>query len=268
MRRCLRYAEEVDAPQDVPPPAAGPEPLAPALPRPSVAERGTALLEVILCSDYPTQIALGATFAIFGFGPVDQAGQLRIGFVLVLQLLDSAILLALIAMFLRAHGERPREVLLGTRLVRREAMAGVPLMVVALAMAVGVLGLIQQLAPWLHTVERNPLQDLIRSPRDAALFAIVAIVAGGIREELQRAFLLHRFERWLGGGAVGVVVTSTAFGFGHVLQGADAGIATGMLGAFWGVVYLRRRSVVAPVVSHSGFNLLQLGQFLILGTGR
>ncbi len=31
---------------------------------------------------------------------------------------------------------------------------------------------------------------------------------------------------------------------------------------FWAIIYLRRRSIVAPVVSHSGFNLLQLGQFL------
>jgi membrane protease YdiL (CAAX protease family) len=40
---------------------------------------------------------------------------------------------------------------------------------------------------------------------------------------------------------------------------------TGLLGMFWAIIYLRRRSSVAPVVSHSGFNLLQLGQFLIAG---
>jgi membrane protease YdiL (CAAX protease family) len=49
------------------------------------------------------------------------------------------------------------------------------------------------------------------------------------------------------------------------LQGADAAIATGVLGVFWGIVYLRRRSVVAPVVSHSGFNLLQIAQYLLVG---
>jgi membrane protease YdiL (CAAX protease family) len=38
-----------------------------------------------------------------------------------------------------------------------------------------------------------------------------------------------------------------------------------MLGALWAVVYLRRRSVVAGVVSHSGFNLLQLVQFVVVG---
>ena len=40
---------------------------------------------------------------------------------------------------------------------------------------------------------------------------------------------------------------------------------TGLLGAFWGIVYLRRRSVVAPLVSHAGFDLLQIAQFLMAG---
>ena len=42
----------------------------------------------------------------------------------------------------------------------------------------------------------------------------------------------------------------------------DAGIATGLLGAFWGFVYLRRRSAIAPIVSHAGFDLLQILPFL------
>jgi membrane protease YdiL (CAAX protease family) len=136
----------------------------------------------------------------------------------------------------------------------------------ALILGVAVLAGIQRFAPWLHTVEHNPLQDLIRTPRDAAVFAVVVVVAGGIREEIQRAFLLRRFEQWMGGAGVGVVVTSVAFGAGHLVQGADAAIATGLLGAFWSVIYLRRRSAVAPVVSHAGFNLLQLAQFF--GSGR
>jgi membrane protease YdiL (CAAX protease family) len=86
-----------------------------------------------------------------------------------------------------------------------------------------------------------------------------------VREEIQRAFLLHRFEQYLGGGRVGVIVTSVAFGAGHLLQGVDASIATGLLGALWGVVYLRRRSVVAPMVSHSGFDLIQIAQFVVVG---
>ena len=32
------------------------------------------------------------------------------------------------------------------------------------------------------------------------------------------------------------------------MQGWDAAIATGTLGAFWGVLYVRRRSAAAPLV--------------------
>ena len=68
---------------------------------------------------------------------------------------------------------------------------------------------------------------------------------------------------WLGGGTAGIVVGSIAFGAGHLVQGADAAIATGLLGVLWGIVYLRRRSVVASMVSHSGFNLLELLQYVV-----
>ena len=38
--------------------------------RPTAAERTIALLEVLLCSDYPTQLALGATLIVLGWAPV------------------------------------------------------------------------------------------------------------------------------------------------------------------------------------------------------
>ena len=69
----------------------------------------------------------------------------------------------------------------------------------------------------------------------------------------------------LGGGRIGVIATSVVFGFGHLIQGVDAAVATGLLGAFWGVVYLRRRSVIGPMVSHAGFDLLQILQFVSVG---
>lgn len=226
--------------------------------------RAAALLEILMCSGYPTQIALAWMFASLGYGPL--VGQeLSVRYVALLSLTDTLLLLALIALFLSARGERARDVFLGARSPWREALAGLPLTFVALILGVMVLAGIQKLAPWLHTVEHNPLQELIRTPRDAAVFAVVVVVAGGLREEIQRAFLLRRFEQWVGGAGVGVVVTSMAFGAGHLVQGVDAAIATGLLGAFWSVIYLRRRSVAAPIVSHAGFNLLQLAQFLVLG---
>jgi len=232
-------------------------------PPPTRAERVLALLEVLICSDYPTQLALGTTIAALGYGPASASG-LSFTYVVFVSLADTVLLLALIAMFLVIRGERPSDLLLGNRRVASEVRAGASLALVALALGVTILLVIQLVAPSLHDVPTNPLQGLIRTPRDAMVFGVVVVLAGGVREEIQRAFLLHRFERWLGGGAVGVLTTSLLFGAGHRIQGIDAAIATGLLGAFWGAIYLRRRSVVAPIVSHSGFNLLQLAQFLAL----
>ena len=58
---------------------------------------------------------------------------------------------------------------------------------------------------------------------------------------------------------------SVAFGLGHIVQGWDAVITTGLLGAFWAVLYLRRRSSVAPLVSHAGFNALEVLRVAIVG---
>ena len=231
---------------------------------PPAAARVVALMEVLLCSGYPTQIALGATLSVLGFAAETPQHALRIGYVVAVSLADSVAVIGLVLLFLRTHGERPRDVLLGCRRIVREAVAGLPLILVAIGIAGVVLTVIQQFVPSLHNVEHNPLQDLMKSPRNAGLFVVVAFVAGGLREEIQRAFLLHRFEAWLGGGVTGVIVTSAAFGAGHLIQGVDAAVATGLLGAFWGSVYLRRRSMIAPMVSHVGFDLLQIVQFLIV----
>jgi len=225
-----------------------------------------ALLEVLICSGYPTQLALGATLTALGYMPFDATGRLQVGYVVWLSLVDAVVLVSLILLFLRARGERPRDVLFGPRPIAGEILFGLPLIFAALAAGIGVLLGIRYLVPWLHTVQQNPLESLLGSPRDAALFALVALVGGGIREEIQRAFLLHRFDVWLGGGIVGVIATSVAFGAGHLLQGYDAGIVTALLGAFWGIIYLRRRSAVAPIVSHAGFNLLQVLMFVMTRT--
>jgi membrane protease YdiL (CAAX protease family) len=157
-----------------------------------------------------------------------------------------------------------RALLLGGRSVGREAWFGLAI-VPALFLAVGVTVLsLRLLFPWLHNVASNPFEQLIRTPRDAGLFSVVAIVAGGLREEVQRAFLLRRFSTHLGGPAVGLAVVSVAFGAGHLVQGFDAAVATGLLGLAWGVMYLRRGSAIGPIVSHAGYNGTQVLQLLLV----
>lgn len=227
-------------------------------------ERIYAALEIVLCSGFPTQLTLAFILTQAGFSPAD--GTLSIGFVAPLLLLDAAIVVAFVVALLRFHGERPRDVLLGQRPIGREALMGLPLTLAVFGLVIVMLTLTQRVAPWLHNVPRNPLERLIGSGRDAAIFALVATLAGGVREEVQRAFILRRFDQYLGGAPLGLVLFSVAFGAGHLVQGWDAAVTTAALGAFWGIVYLSRGSIVAPMVSHSGFNAAEILRYTIWRT--
>jgi membrane protease YdiL (CAAX protease family) len=219
--------------------------------------RTRAATEVVLCSGYPTQLALLPVLAALGVQPITD-GTLNPAFVFVVSAIDTVLLLGLVFLFLRQSNERPRDVFVGERAVLGEVGMGILAMPAIFALVIAVQLTIRFVVPFLHNVPVNPFESLMRSPLQMAGFLMLVVIAGGVREEIQRAFLLHRFEQRLGGGTVGLVVTSLAFGLGHTLQGWDASIVTGLLGAFWGSMYLVRRSAIANITSHACFNIVQV----------
>jgi membrane protease YdiL (CAAX protease family) len=229
-------------------------------------ERLVAAGEVVLCSSVPTQLVVAVLLTAAGMAPRNAAGQLALPFVLTLTLVDTVLLIGLMTAISRRHGQSVASLWMGPRPVLREVAVGLVLVLPVFVMVVVLLNGLRVVAPSLHNVAVNPLEQLaMGGPLEAALFAVVVILAGGLREELVRAFLLQRFEQHLGGAAVGVVVISLAFGLGHYDQGWDAVIVTGVLGAFWAIVYLRRRSSIAPAVSHAGFNSLEVLRIAVGG---
>ena len=239
---------DIDDPSTTIEPAS--EPIAPPRPRPT----WPTWIEIVLCSSYPTQIFLGQLLVLGGIRPLRADGSLSSTFVFVLSLADTVLLLSLIVWLLVRRGERPMAVFFGARPAGREIFAGVASVPVILGIVIVLTLVIRRFLPVLHNVPDNPLQGLVGTGSSMWLFLVVVIVAGGVREELQRAFLLHRFRGDLGQPWMGVLITSLAFGMGHTLQGIDAAIITGVLGATWGVIYLTRGSALASMVSHSLFN--------------
>jgi membrane protease YdiL (CAAX protease family) len=210
--------------------------------------------EVLLCSGYPSQLLLGGALQASGISPITEAGSLSATFVFALSLLDTALLLGMIVWLIHLRGERPRAVFFGDRPIVAEAIAGIFSLPLVLLVVIAASLAIRLVIPQLHNVEQNPLEGLLGSQSGLFAFLFVVIVAGGLREELQRMFLLHRFGQDLGGVRVGLLITSLAFGLGHTLQGWDAAVITGLLGALWGWLSLTRGSALASIVSHSLFN--------------
>jgi membrane protease YdiL (CAAX protease family) len=222
--------------------------------------RWLALFEAVLVCGIPTQTFIAATLLVVAqMSPRDGEG-LSLWFFATLSLIDTVLVLVLIRFFLRSGGERPRDVLLGRRPLLREAALGLALVpAVMIIVASVVLGL-RALFPWMQTVPDNPFLAFMDNPFEAAVFVVVVVLAGGVREELQRAFILHRFEQRLGGIRLGLVLFTITFGALHVEQGVDVAVAVGLLGLIWGLVYITRRSAVLPIVNHAGFNAMQVIQ--------
>jgi len=228
-------------------------------------ERAAAALEVVLCSGVPTQIVIITVLATFGMQPRLDDGRFNPAYIFTLTLLDSLLLIGLVCFFFRAHRESIREQLFGARRLGRELLFGIALIPASFVVIIAVLKLVQMAVPSLHNVPLNPLAAMVKSPSDAVIFAFVAMIGGGLREEIQRGFVLRRFEQYLGGGTAGLIVFSVAFGLGHLEQGRDVALATAALGAFWGGIFLRRRSIAGPMVGHAGFNLIQVVAFVSAG---
>ena len=229
-------------------------------------QRLAAALEVILCSGFPTQLVVITVLSTFGFKVHLGDGRLAPAFVFALTLSDTVLLVGLVFFFLRSHRESPRLALFAQRKTKVEIWLGLAIIPVSFVVVTMVLVIVRALDPALHNVAQNPFSDLARTPNAAVMFGFLVIVAGGVREEVQRGFILHRFEQYLGGGPLGLTLFSVVFGLGHIEQGYDVAVGTAALGAFWGAVYLRRRSIVAPMVAHAGFNLAQVANFFFLRT--
>jgi membrane protease YdiL (CAAX protease family) len=237
------------------PPSAGTAPRAPS--------SLLALAEVVLASGFPTQFALGSLLIVAGLTPFGPDRRLSIAYLALLMPADTALLFAIVVWRLRAGGERVSDVLVGGRRWTRESWLGTGFIPLVIAGAATAMVLLRTAWPALHNVDSNPFEALITSRFDALALGVLVIVTGGIKEEVQRAFVLHRFDQSLGGARFGLALYSIAFGAGHVIQGYDVAIVTALLGVAWGAMFLWRRSLIAPSVSHAGFNAAQVLQFVV-----
>ena len=221
-----------------------------------------AALEVLLCSGFPTQIVIITVLSAFGM-KVRLADGASPPFVFALTLLDTLLLVGLILFFLRAHRESVREQLFGRRPHAREILFGLVLIPASFCVVIAVLMLVQLVVPSLRNVPHNPLQDLVRNRvgrgdlrvrrdgrRRRARGDPARLRAAPLRAVSRR----RRRRAWSSSARSSAWATSN--------RGATSRSPRPSLGAFWGAIFLRRRSIAGPMVGHAGFNLAQVIKFL------
>lgn len=230
-----------------------PEP--PPVPRKTWVDRVQALFEVILLSGAVSGILASIPFVFHKSGRENLLTDLR--WLLLYVVIESVTTLALLWLVLRAHRDKLGMLGFLWQRWRRDAVIGLALVPFLFGLNIVITVIFQKYFPE-HYLDHNPLTDLIKTPWDLAMFILVAWFAGGIKEELQRAFILKRFQAYLGGAWLGLIVWSVSFGFGHYVQGAQGVLAAGLYGLVFGITYLVRGSLIAPIVAHGVYDTVAL----------
>ena len=224
-------------------------------------KRLQALFEVLLLAGIVSALLAFTPFSMSRLASeqVYHNARLLTGYIL----LEAAITLIFLMVVLKSH----RETLFDLGLIWSEWKPNlyVGVFLVPILFAVNELtGILFHIFFPQYVAAQNPLLDIIRTPTDLALFLVVSIFAGGIKEELQRAFVLDRFRTYLGGAKLGLVLWSLAFGLGHYAQGVQAIVSATLFGFLFGSIYLIRRNLIAPMVAHALYDISALLGFWFL----
>ena len=171
--------------------------------------------------------------------------------------LESSLTLGIVLILLWAGGRRLRDLGWASRSWRKESLAGVAVVPLLFGAVVLVRLLFQIWLPQ-HLSESNPLLEMIQDETDLGLLLFSSIFVGGIKEEIQRAFILVHFRNHLGGTVPGLILWSVFFGAGHSFQGVDFAVAAGVLGLLFGLLYLWRKHLAAPIVAHALYDVVTL----------
>jgi CAAX protease family protein len=158
-------------------------------------------------------------------------------------------LVSLILFFLRRNGENVERVGWSLRRAGREAALGVALFV---PFVFGATLLERGLLRVGLSRPATPLPSFLQA-RSAAelLLAVVLVAVVALAEEtIFRGYLMLRFQAVLRGSARAVLLSSVIFSLGHGYEGSVGLVTVGVMGAVFAIIYLWRRSLVAPIVMH------------------
>lgn len=224
------------------------------MPRKTWADRVLALFEIFLLSGLVTGFLAFLPFSFFHIKDLNL--MLKDSKLLSIYLLcDCGLTFLILGIILKTHRERLCSLGLTWENWKRNLVLGLGMVPLFFLMNVLVETFFKVVLPRYY-YPTNPLTEPIRTPQELALFAVTVLLAGGIREELQRAFIINRFRSYLGGALVGLVIWSILFGALHSVQHAQGIVLATIFGFFFGLIYLRTGSLIAPIVAHGTYDVL------------
>lgn len=226
------------------------------IPRKSWIDRVQAFFEILLVSGLVSGFLAALILSLFQLENLESLMR-DARMVAIYLLVESGIIFIILAFLFTLHRENLGSLGLRWQHWKRNAVLGLALVPLLFLINAAVALLFRFFLPRYY-MEQNPLTEIIRTPEQLALFIVSALVAGGIKEELQRAFIINRFRQYLGGAVVGLVIWSVAFGAGHYIQGVQGITIATIYGFFFGAIYLMTGSLIAPIAAHAAYDTVAL----------
>jgi membrane protease YdiL (CAAX protease family) len=202
---------------------------------------------------------------VLSFFAVKQ-GSLGFGIVAVATICRDLALVSLILFFLWRNGEAAAE--LGWTVARgsQEFFLGLALFVPFTFCA----GLLERsLLAGGFSAPSTPLPALTpaRDMTDLVLAVVLVVIVAVAEETIFRGYLILRLKAISASPAAAVVLSAVIFSLGHGYEGSAGVVTVGVMGAVFALVYLWRKSLVAPMVMHFLQDFIGIVMLPLLGVG-
>jgi len=98
-----------------------------------------------------------------------------------------------------------------------------------------------------------------------ALAILLVAIVGVAEETIFRGYLIMRFQDLNTGTPAAIVLSAFIFSLGHGYEGAAGVVTIGVMGLVFALVYLWRRSLVAPMMMHCLVDFMSIVVAPVLG---
>jgi membrane protease YdiL (CAAX protease family) len=158
-------------------------------------------------------------------------------------------LVALVLFFLWRNRESIRRIGWGFRCCWRDVGLGM-LLFVPMFFAAGWVEQAAQTAGLSPGPKSLPAVLVPHGSGEFMLASVMVVVVALAEETIFRGYLILRFVEVTGSGVAAVLLSSFIFSLGHGYEGSAGVVTVGFMGLAFALVYIWRRSLVAPIVMH------------------
>ncbi|MHB0870417.1 MAG: CPBP family intramembrane glutamic endopeptidase [Chloroflexota bacterium] len=193
-------------------------------------------------------------------------GTPQVGFALlaVSTIFRDLALVALIAFFLWRNGESSERIGWTNQEVGTNLLLGV-LLFPAILIGAAALGALLRSLGLSGPAESTPSFLLPQSYAEIALGVVLVAVVAVSEETIFRGYLITRLVGVTGNVPLAVILSTVVFSLGHGYEGTAGIVAVGAMGLIFALLFVWRRSLVAPTVIHFLNNFVGIVLLPLLG---